>query len=105
MLLALGILLSQQAALLHGISHFEGLARQLVMDRPAAQILSTDQHDVDSLCVECLAFAQVTTAAFGAATDIVLPTGPKSESRVPAPPRVGAAPVVPFLARAPPATA
>lgn len=104
-LLALGILLSQQAALLHGFSHFEGLARQLAADRSSAASLRTDHPDVDPFCVECLAFAQVATAVPGQAIDIGLPTSPDSELRVRAQPRLGASLSVPFLARAPPTPA
>lgn len=104
-LLALGILLSQQAAMLHGISHFEGLARQLLASEPLADALRTDQADLDQFCVQCLAFAQVANAAPGEAVSIALPTTADSETRVPARLRRGTPSNLPFLARAPPTTA
>lgn len=102
LLLALGIVLLQQAAILHGILHLEDLAQQLVANRTAVAWLTSGQPDTDTLCIECLAFVQVGTAAPGAAIDIALPPAPHPESRVPAQPRVGSAPNVPFFARAPP---
>lgn len=102
-LLALGILLSQQAAMLHGISHSGELARQFLARGSPADALRTDDADWDQqLCVQCLAFAQVASVAPSEPISIALPGGSDPEVRFPVQPQLGAASAVPFLARAPP---
>jgi hypothetical protein len=105
LLLAIGVLLSQEAAVLHSISHLKSAAQRLSAAGPSVVSLGTDQPDIDTFCVECLAFAQVATAAPGTATEIALPSHPYSERRVPNQPRLDSTATVPFLARAPPADA
>jgi hypothetical protein len=64
LILSVCLLLSQQAALAHGITHIHvDDSGRSVATRTSIESLSADHHD--DFCIECLAFAQVTGAAHG----------------------------------------
>jgi hypothetical protein len=100
-LLAFGMLLSQQAAVLHAVSHLD-----LTGDPRAARnntvAIADDQAATADFCLECLAFAQVATVASG--TPVVVAFSPAPAIAVVTPMQGSQDPAVlpPFLARAPP---
>jgi len=100
-LLAFCLLLSQQAAVWHAVSHLEsdGIHRATSSELVAT---ADDQVATADFCLECLAFAQVATAASG--MPVALPFSPAPAVAVVAPMRGWQDPAVlpPFLARAPP---
>jgi len=101
LLLAYCLLFSQQAALAHGITHIQvGDPGHSVVTRPVVQSIGLDHHD--DFCIECLAFAQVTGAAPGAAIHVAVAPPVAIAPPVAAMCRIDAAPFLYFQARAPP---
>jgi hypothetical protein len=101
-LLVLCLLWSQQAALAHAISHIPAPAGKQAHAAALAQSAQDTQEQVSDFCLDCLAFAQVTTAAAGnaAVVGVALPAVTLIEI-----PRSGyhSAPLLSFHARGPPA--
>jgi hypothetical protein len=100
-LLAFCLLLSQQAAVWHAVSHLQGdgIYRATTSTLVAA---ADDQVATADFCLECLAFAQIATVASG--TPAAMAFSPAPAVAVVAPIRGWQDPAVlpPFLARAPP---
>lgn len=100
-MLAFGLLISQQTALLHAISHLD-----LTGDPRAARnntvASADDQAATADFCLECLAFAQIATVASG--TPVVVAFSPAPAIAVVTPMQGSQDPAVlpPFLARGPP---
>ena len=108
-LLSVLLLLSQQAALAHGISHIQvGDAGRAVaaggagVSSKSAQFATADHSD--DFCIECLAFAQVTGAAPGVHVDQGCAASCAFEVQCIDCGRVDAGPLLSFQARAPPVT-
>jgi hypothetical protein len=98
--LSLCLLLAQDAALAHGISHIVVPDRSTIAVTPSLEKLTADH--ADEFCVECLAFAQVMGAACDtvAAATAVVPPASKPCAAIDR--RADAAPLLAFRARAPP---
>jgi hypothetical protein len=94
------LLLSQQAAVLHAISHLKSGTRAL--STVPGLVAETNAQAASEFCLECEAFAQVATAASD--TPIAKPTVavPAVAIVVQAQHSQDAAVLPPFLARAPP---
>jgi hypothetical protein len=71
-LLVLCLLWSQQAALAHAISHIPAPAGQQSHPANLAPTVQGAGDEVSDFCLECLAFAQVTTAAPGSAATVAV---------------------------------
>jgi hypothetical protein len=100
-LLAFGLLLGQQAAVLHAISHLDLTGSPLAASNNT--VASADDQTVTAdFCLECLAFAQVATVASG--TPVAVAFSPAPAIAVVTPMQGSQDPAVlpPFLARAPP---
>ena len=102
LIVALCLLLSQQAALAHGISHIVVGDASARAAPTSLQKLAADH--ADEFCVECLAFAQVMGAACDSAADapavVPVPFNPPADVDTLA----AAGPLLAFRARAPPFT-
>jgi hypothetical protein len=101
--LACCLLLSQQAALLHAISHLEfpSHARNTRSDVVAIAI---DQVASSGFCLECEAFAQVATVASDTPIAVSIASAPAVAIVAEAQHSQDPAVLPPFLARAPPIT-
>jgi hypothetical protein len=102
LIVALCLLLSQQAALAHGISHIVVGDDRARAAPTSLQKLAADH--ADEFCVECLAFAQVMGAACDTTSDApaVGPAAFTASAVVDT--LVAAGPLLAFRARAPPFT-
>jgi hypothetical protein len=102
-LAALVLLSTQQAALLHAISHLADLAGRAAESRIRASVGSPLPVPDGEPCAECPAYAQV--VAFAATTGgmPVLVTASVVDPFPPARPHHGASTLFAFRARAPPA--
>jgi hypothetical protein len=102
-LLVLCLLWSQQAALAHAITHIPAPAGKPAHAAALAQSSQDTQDQVSDFCLDCLAFAQVTTATSGnaAVVGVALPAVILIEIA-----RSGyhSTPLLPFHARGPPAS-
>jgi hypothetical protein len=74
LVLALGVHLAQQGALIHAVSHLHEFVR-IGAPSTAAQVSNHDSPDAQEFCLECLAFAQVASAVPG-----YMPVAPDSDS-------------------------
>jgi hypothetical protein len=97
------LLLSQQGALLHAISHL-GFPNHAPNTRSEVVAIALDQVASSGFCLECEAFAQVATVASG--TQIAASIVPAPAVAIVAQEQHSQDPAVlpPFLARAPPIT-
>ena len=102
-LAALVLLSTQQAALLHAISHLAEPARLAAETRVGASVGSTLPAPDGEPCAECPAYAQVVTFAPTTGNVSVLAAAGAVDALPPARPRHGASTLFAFLARAPPA--
>ncbi len=102
-LAALFVLSTQQAALLHAISHLGEPARHAAATRVGASVDSTLPAPEGEACAECPAYAQVVTFAATTCGAPVLAAASGVDAFPPARPGRGASTLFAFRARAPPA--
>lgn len=102
-LAALFLLSTQQAAMLHAISHLGEPARLAAETHVGASVGSTLPAPDGEPCAECPAYAQVVTFAATTGGIPVLAAAPAVDAFPLARPSHGASTLVAFLARAPPA--
>ena len=102
-LVACCLLLSQQAALLHAISHLE-FANHARNTRSEIVAIALDQVASSGFCLECEAFAQVATVASDTTITDSMVSAPAVAIVAQAQHSQDPAVLPPFLARAPPIT-
>jgi hypothetical protein len=95
------MLLSQQAAVLHAVSHLD-LTGNPGAARNTTVAIANDQAATADFCLECLAFAQVATVASGAPVVVAFSPAPAIVAATPMQGSQDPAVLPPFLARAPP---
>jgi hypothetical protein len=102
-LVACCLLLSQQAALLHAISHLQ-FPNHALNTRSEVVAIALDQAASSGFCLECEAFAQVATVASDTAISVSIVSVPVVAIVAQAQHSQDPAVLPPFLARAPPIT-
>jgi hypothetical protein len=102
-LIACCLLLSQQAALLHAISHLE-FPTHARNTRSEVVAIALDQAASSGFCLECEAFAQVSSVASDTPVAVSFVSAPAVAIVAHAQHSQDPAVLPPFLARAPPIT-
>jgi hypothetical protein len=101
-LLSLLLLLSQQMALTHVLTHWSGRSVPAVAERPVGDASLSRSIAQDQWCDQCLSFAQIAGAVGSPSLDFV-PFKPVSDALPPAAGQPACARTVcPFDSRAPP---
>jgi hypothetical protein len=103
LVITLLLVMSQQAALLHALSHLGEVSKGGAGQMPGASATAGDTTTAEDLCGDCLAYSQIATLAPTPAGTSVLATEAASSQSLSPAQSANAFSLFALLARAPPA--